>query len=176
MALVFQLLRAVLTGQTDSNFLATILNDLQLLVLFVILLVYHLSTLRRDGDATADALAKKRGDFKVLVLDSGEGFGEAVRTALAKARAGCAGHGFVVSTGRQLQCLGHQRKPGDGCAGLGALIQWDPDHRPGGSARSHLGRRRRPSTSIQQAAQTVRQLAEGQAVLQQKAAVRAGEW
>ena len=45
-ALVFELLQAVLKGSTESTFVATILNDLQLLVLFVILLVYHAETRR----------------------------------------------------------------------------------------------------------------------------------
>ncbi len=48
-ALVFSLLRALLTGQTDSTFLATNLTDLELLILFVVLLAYHLRVLRRDA-------------------------------------------------------------------------------------------------------------------------------
>jgi hypothetical protein len=83
-ALVFQLLRAALTGVTESTFLATNLNDLQLLILFCVLLLYHLSVLRRDGQFTADTLAKKQGDFHVLVVDSGEGFAESVKAALAR--------------------------------------------------------------------------------------------
>ena len=83
-ALVFQLFNALLGGQTDSTFLSTILNDLQLLVLFAILLIYHLSVLRRDGLFTASALAAKQSDFKVLIADSGNGFGESVKAALAK--------------------------------------------------------------------------------------------
>jgi hypothetical protein len=83
-ALVFQLLHAALTGVTDSTFLATNLNDLQLLVLFSILLLYHLSVLRRDGQFTSDALARKQGDFKLLVFDSGEGFADSVKAALAR--------------------------------------------------------------------------------------------
>jgi hypothetical protein len=83
-ALVFELLRAALTGVTDSTFLATNLNDLQLLILFSILLLYHLSVLRRDSQFTADVLARKQGEFNVLVVDSGEGFAESVKTALAR--------------------------------------------------------------------------------------------
>jgi hypothetical protein len=83
-ALVFELLRALLTGQTDSNFLAMVLNDLQLLILFLVLLFYHLAVLRRDGTFTASALAAKQSGFKVLVMDSGDGFAEAVQAALAK--------------------------------------------------------------------------------------------
>jgi hypothetical protein len=83
-ALVFELLQAVLKGGSDSTFMVTILNDLQLLILFGILLVYHLTTLRRDGQFTADALARKQSEFKVLVADSGDGFGESVRAAISR--------------------------------------------------------------------------------------------
>ena len=83
-ALLFELLRAVFTGSTDSTFLATILNDLQVLVLFAILLIYHLSVLRRDGKATADVLMKRQSDFKVLVVDSGEGMASPFKAAIGK--------------------------------------------------------------------------------------------
>ena len=88
MALVFVLLQAVLKGSTDSTFLPAVLNDLQLLVLFVILLVYHLTTLRSDGRFTANALARKQSDFKVLVADSGDGFGESVKTEIGRSAPG----------------------------------------------------------------------------------------
>ncbi len=84
-ALVFQLFKALFTGQTDSSFLATILNDLQLLILFAILLIYHLTVLRRDGVFTSDALAAKQSAFPILVSDSGDGFVESVKAALSKA-------------------------------------------------------------------------------------------
>jgi Domain of unknown function (DUF5671) len=83
-ALVFELLRALLTGQTDSTFLSTILNEFQVLVLFSVLLLYHWTVLRRDGLFTADSLARKQSEFKVLVVDSAAGFSESVRSALAK--------------------------------------------------------------------------------------------
>jgi hypothetical protein len=83
-ALVFELLKTLFTGQTDSSFLATILNDLQLLGLFVVVLIYHLMVLRRDGVFTSDALAAKQSAFPILVLDSGNGFAESVKAALAK--------------------------------------------------------------------------------------------
>ena len=83
-ALFFVLLRAALTGVKDSSFLATNLNDLQLLILFSILLLYHLAVLRRDGKFTADTLARKQGEFNVLVVDSGEGFAESIKAALAR--------------------------------------------------------------------------------------------
>src|SRR5581483_313660 len=83
-ALVFELIRALLSASTSSDFVPTVLNDLQVLVLFAILLAYHLLILRRDNMFTASALAEKQGGFKVVVVDSGDGFGESVKAALAK--------------------------------------------------------------------------------------------
>ncbi|HEY9153075.1 MAG TPA: DUF5671 domain-containing protein [Anaerolineales bacterium] len=83
-ALVFELFKALFTGQTDSSFLSTILNDLQLLFLFAVLLIYHLIVLRRDGVFTSDALAAKQSSFPILILDSGNEFAESIKAALAK--------------------------------------------------------------------------------------------
>jgi hypothetical protein len=83
-ALLFQLINTALSGATDSTFRSTVLNDLQLLVLFAILLIYHLGVMRRDGRFAAAALAARQAAFKLLVIDSGKGFAEAVQAALAK--------------------------------------------------------------------------------------------
>lgn len=82
--LVYQLIKVVLTGVLDSNFVSDLLNILQLLFLFGMVLVYHLNVLRRDGTSTADSLAEKQSGYSVLVLDSGDGFVESVKAALAK--------------------------------------------------------------------------------------------
>ena len=82
--LVYQLIRALLTGDPGSDFVNTILNLIQLLFLFSVLLIYHLSVLRQDGAATADALAEKQSGYSVLVVDSGDGFVESLRAALMK--------------------------------------------------------------------------------------------
>ena len=82
--LVFTLINAALGGDT-SNFADSVLNSLQVLALFVVLLLYHLSALRKDGAARADALEARQSQFGVLVLDNKEGkFGEAVKAAFAK--------------------------------------------------------------------------------------------
>lgn len=86
-ALVYQLIRLVLTGNVGSDFVNTLLNTLQLLFLFVVVLLYHLSVLRADGASMADALAEKQGAFAVLLVDSGEGIVDAVKAALAKSGA-----------------------------------------------------------------------------------------
>ena len=83
-SLVFELVNTALTGQRDSSFATTILDNLQLLILFVILLAYHLGVMRRDGRSAAAALAARHKAFRLLVVDSGQGFGEAVRAALAR--------------------------------------------------------------------------------------------
>ncbi|MFZ5885562.1 MAG: DUF5671 domain-containing protein [Chloroflexota bacterium] len=85
--LVYQLLRAVLTGDVGSDFLNSLLNTFQLLFLFSVVFLYHLSVLRRDGASLADALAEKQSAFAALIVDSGDGVAEAVKAALAKAGA-----------------------------------------------------------------------------------------
>jgi hypothetical protein len=82
--LVYQLIRAVLGSYAGSNFLNDILNLAQLLFLSGVVLVYHFQVLRADGASTADALAEKQSEFKVLVVDSGNGFVESVKAALVK--------------------------------------------------------------------------------------------
>ena len=83
--LVFRLLNTALTGNLEGNFLSSVLNLGQVLALFVVVLVYHLLTLRRDGVSAASALAAKQAEFRVLVLDPGDGrFGEAAKTALSR--------------------------------------------------------------------------------------------
>jgi len=82
--LIFTLINALLGGDT-TNFVNSILNNLQVLILFVVLLLYHLSALRKDGLARADALEAKQEQFGILVFDNNNGkFGEAVRTAFMK--------------------------------------------------------------------------------------------
>jgi hypothetical protein len=83
--LVFTLINAALGGSTTGNFLNSVLNSLQFLVLIVVLLLYHLSALRKDAASRVDMLEAKQAEFKVLVLDSSDGkFGESVRAAFAR--------------------------------------------------------------------------------------------
>jgi hypothetical protein len=81
--LVYQLIRVVLNVHV-SDFLNTVLNLIQLLFLFGVVLVYHLNVLRQDGASTADALAEKQKDYSVLLVDSGSGFVDSVKAALMK--------------------------------------------------------------------------------------------
>jgi hypothetical protein len=82
--LVYQLIRALLGGVTGLGFVSDVLNFIQLLFLFGVVLIYHLNVLRLDGVSTADSLADKQSGYAVLVVNSGNGFVESVRAALAK--------------------------------------------------------------------------------------------
>jgi hypothetical protein len=82
--LIFTLINAVLGGG-DGSIAKDALDSLILLVLFALLLLYHLSTLRKDGASRSLVLDEKQAEFDILVLDSGDGkFGEAVRAAFEK--------------------------------------------------------------------------------------------
>jgi hypothetical protein len=82
--LVYQLIIVVLEGVTGSDFVNNLLNLVQLLFLFGVVLVYHLNVLRADGATTTDSLADKQGSYSVLIVDSGDGFAESVKAALMK--------------------------------------------------------------------------------------------
>jgi hypothetical protein len=163
--LVYQLIRVVLTGDAGSDFVRDILNFLQILFLFAVVLVYHLNVLRRDGTSTADSLAEKQSEYSVLIVDSGEGFGESVKTALAK-----------LGSKVQVTITPADRKPdGDFSALLlnGSLAVNAPEW-----IRSFNGSRIVVENEAQgilwtddaaQAAQSVQQLAEGQEIHRQKA-------
>lgn len=81
--LVFQLISALL-GDSDPDLWRIILNNLTGLIVFVVILAYHLNALRRDGLVRTDALKEKQSQFHVAVFDHDGKFGEAVRSAFAK--------------------------------------------------------------------------------------------
>ncbi len=82
--LVFTLISQLLGGG-DSGFVNSLLDTLQILVLFAILLLYHFFSLRRDTNTRAGVLEEKQEKFSVLVFDKGDGkFGEAVKAAFKK--------------------------------------------------------------------------------------------
>ncbi len=82
--LVYRLIVAALGGFTGSDFTNNLLNLTQLLFLFAVVLVYHLSVLRRDGESAKDALAEKQSRYSVLIVDSGDGFADSIKGALGK--------------------------------------------------------------------------------------------
>jgi hypothetical protein len=83
-ALVYNLIRALLGGDGGTDFVNNILNQVQLLFLFGVVLVYHLNVLRADGTSTADSLAERQKEYPVLIVDSGDGFVDSVKAALLK--------------------------------------------------------------------------------------------
>jgi hypothetical protein len=85
--LVYLILRTVLSGDTNSDFVSTLLNFIQLLFLFSVVLVYHLNALRTDGTSLSDVLAEKQSAYSVVIVDSGDGFVESVKAALMKSEA-----------------------------------------------------------------------------------------
>jgi len=87
--LVYNLINAALTGDIDAGFLADVLNSLQLLGLFAILLVYHLSVMRFDNTQASETLETRRREFPVLVLDPGdETFVKTMTAAMLKHASG----------------------------------------------------------------------------------------
>lgn len=81
--LVFNLINTALGGSL-SGVLKDVLNEFLQLAVFVVLLLYHLFALRKDGAARADVLAEKQSQFKVLIFDQDGKFGESVRAVFAK--------------------------------------------------------------------------------------------
>ena len=83
--LVYLLINTILTGYPGSDFLARTLNMLQLLILFVILLIYHLHCLRQDGAQAGETLENRQREFPVMVFDHGnDDFIKAITSALSK--------------------------------------------------------------------------------------------
>jgi hypothetical protein len=162
--LVYLLIRVLLGGDMGSRFVNDVLNLIQLLFLFGVVLIYHLNVLRMDGASTADALADKQSEYSVLVVDSGDGFVESVRAALMK-----------LGSKVQVTATNPDVKPsGDFHAILldGSLAVNAPEW-----IRSFSGRRIVVQNEAKdivwtddaaQAAQSVQQLAEGQEIRRQK--------
>ena len=124
--------------------------------------------MRRDGRWTAAALALKHAAFKVLVVDSGGGFGDSVRAALGKVAPNVP---VTVTTGRPRGKFDAMVLSGSQLLEAPAWVRLFsgtrvvvPDESQGLLWAGGL-----PAASIQKAALTVRQLAEGQAVRQRAA-------
>jgi hypothetical protein len=83
----YRLLQAALG--TQSLDVTALLNSLQLLALFIVVLVYHLSCLRADGSESARARIERREKFAALVFEvAGSGFGESIRLSAQKQASG----------------------------------------------------------------------------------------
>jgi len=81
--LIFTLIKAALDGNT-TDLLNSVLNALQVLTVFTVVLLYHLYALRKDAELRADELEEKQKGFNVAVLDHDGKFGETLKSAFAK--------------------------------------------------------------------------------------------
>jgi hypothetical protein len=84
----FNLLNLVLRalfGGSAVNLLQGTLKSIEVLALFVGMGIYHGRTLAKDGKIAAGALARRHASFPVLVFDPGDGvFGQDILAALQK--------------------------------------------------------------------------------------------
>jgi hypothetical protein len=80
--LVYTLLLSVI-GQRSFD-TRTVLNALQFLFLFGVLLAYHFNCLRNDGGKAADSLTAKRARYPVMVFDPGGDFAPSLSLAIQK--------------------------------------------------------------------------------------------
>jgi hypothetical protein len=81
--LVFTLINTALGG-TDS-ITRNALDSFILLILFVVLLLYHLSVLRKDSASRSEVLEAKQQEFQILVFNNEDGkFGESVQATFEK--------------------------------------------------------------------------------------------
>jgi hypothetical protein len=81
--LIYTLIKAALDGQT-TDLLNSVLNALQALVVFAVVLTYHLFALRKDTELRADELESKQKGFNLAVFDHDGKFGEALKSVFAK--------------------------------------------------------------------------------------------
>lgn len=84
-ALIYNLINTVLVRSVSSDFLSNVLNSIQLLAIFAVLLVYHLNCLRQDGTKAEAKLEARQRGFNVMVLGSEEdAFVKVVKAAMSK--------------------------------------------------------------------------------------------
>lgn len=79
---IFILINSTLSGEFGK--LGEMSHPFQTLVLFAVLLLYHLFVLRKDTASKADVLEEKQAQFNVLIFDHNGSFGEAVKAGFAK--------------------------------------------------------------------------------------------
>jgi hypothetical protein len=126
--------------------------------------------LRRDNAFAASALASKQSDFKVLVMESGDGFSESVKTTLARFAPN-----VPVTVSSEKPQGEFSALVMSGSFAAGGAPEWIrsfrgsriivPNEASGIIWAGGVNKR-----AIQQAAQAIRQLAEGQEVRQSSAA------
>ncbi|MBN1303352.1 MAG: hypothetical protein JXA13_02880 [Anaerolineales bacterium] len=81
--LIYQLLNTLLGGNAFE--LATVLNSLQIMLLFIVLLSYHLGILSQDGRSVSEKLIARQSAYPVMMIDPQEGtFGKSLLATLNK--------------------------------------------------------------------------------------------
>jgi hypothetical protein len=83
--MLFNILLRALFGGDASGFAQESLTYLGILILFIGLGVYHGLLLRRDGKIAARALGEQHAAFPVWIFDPGDGFGPTLQDAIHKA-------------------------------------------------------------------------------------------
>ncbi|GAB4420057.1 MAG: hypothetical protein Kow002_08210 [Anaerolineales bacterium] len=83
--LAYYLVNALLTGDAPADFLSQVLNVSALLSLFAFVLFYHLRCLQADNRMEASTLVSRQREFSVLLFDPGEdAFVERLKKALTQ--------------------------------------------------------------------------------------------
>jgi len=176
MAAAIYLVYTVLFGLLDhrsESFLSDVLNGLQVLMLFSAFLVYHWNALRRDGSHAADALAAKQERFAVLVFESqSTGFAAPVLDAIKHASTSIPAAILPIEQGIPTEAIAVQ------AVVLPSSLALDPPEALRLWLKDYTGARiivpvqnqgwywpgAGPKNNPEQAAQIIRQLAEGQEV------------
>lgn len=81
--LLFYLINSALGGSA-GDVVQNILDSFIGLVVFLIVLAYHMLTLRKDGLARSDTLTERQSRFRVAVFDRDGKFGEGVKSVFMK--------------------------------------------------------------------------------------------
>jgi hypothetical protein len=169
---LLNLLLRALFGSSVNNLLQGTLKSIEVLILFVGMGLYHGLTLGKDGKLAASALADRHAAFPVLIFEPGDGsFGQAILAALQKqtpslpasvqpasqpVKMETAPKAVILPSDLALDPPASLREWLGGYNGSKLIVP-----RPGG-IWVYTGGTRPPAAAASQAAQVVRQLAEGQ--------------
>ncbi len=169
------LLRAIFANET-ADLAQQVLKSISILILFVGLGVYHGLQLGRDNRLAASALSAKHAAFPVLIFDPGDSFGAQVQAALQKAlptlpitlqhlsqppAADAHPLAVVLASELALDPPAELRRWLEGYSGVRLVI---PRPVPPGTGKTWLLVGESSRLPLNQAVQTLRQLAEGQEV------------
>lgn len=78
--MIYSLVSAAL-GDEVNELLKTVFQNLANLLIFALLLYYHLATLRAESAARVDTHATRQAEFRILILDSGGSLSASIQNA-----------------------------------------------------------------------------------------------